>query len=120
MAPRSSVSRHKGLFFHAEDGIRAPLVTGVQTCALPISRPAQYRAPRTRLASSLHIIWPVRGQNRPVSCTLWSAIVTGCKRLAGFGDPQHDLHLWLFRSEERRVGKECRCRGEREDERGDG
>src|SRR5438105_7937058 len=24
------------LFFHAEDGIRDPLVTGVQTCALPI------------------------------------------------------------------------------------
>src|SRR5438105_15381718 len=24
-------------FFQAEDGIRAPLVTGVQTCALPIS-----------------------------------------------------------------------------------
>src|SRR6266536_4893736 len=26
-------------FFQAEDGIRAPLVTGVQTCALPISTP---------------------------------------------------------------------------------
>src|SRR6266536_5967846 len=26
-------------FFQAEDGIRVPLVTGVQTCALPISRP---------------------------------------------------------------------------------
>src|SRR5438105_8311063 len=26
-------------FFQAEDGIRDPLVTGVQTCALPISRP---------------------------------------------------------------------------------
>src|SRR5215207_4247861 len=25
-------------FFQAEDGIRAPLVTGVQTCALPISQ----------------------------------------------------------------------------------
>src|SRR2546428_8496784 len=28
-----------GLFFQAEDGIRDPLVTGVQTCALPISHP---------------------------------------------------------------------------------
>src|SRR2546425_9408320 len=27
-------------FFQAEDGIRDKLVTGVQTCALPISRPA--------------------------------------------------------------------------------
>src|SRR5207247_8222440 len=26
-------------FFQAEDGIRDPLVTGVQTCALPISGP---------------------------------------------------------------------------------
>src|SRR6266536_4051472 len=26
-------------FFQAEDGIRDPLVTGVQTCALPISAP---------------------------------------------------------------------------------
>src|SRR5438105_12577036 len=25
-----------GFFFQAEDGIRVPLVTGVQTCALPI------------------------------------------------------------------------------------
>ena len=25
-------------FFHAEDGIRVVAVTGVQTCALPISR----------------------------------------------------------------------------------
>src|SRR6266536_4140778 len=40
-------------FFQAEDGIRAPLVTGVQTCALPISanaraarRDASRRGPR--------------------------------------------------------------------------
>src|SRR6266536_4097346 len=33
-------------FFQAEDGIRDPLVTGVQTCALPISRrPSQCRKP---------------------------------------------------------------------------
>src|SRR5687767_15519170 len=29
--------REKFLFFQAEDGIRVTLVTGVQTCALPIS-----------------------------------------------------------------------------------
>src|SRR5207247_6475536 len=36
-------------FFQAEDGIRAPLVTGVQTCALPISgwhRASAARTPR--------------------------------------------------------------------------
>src|SRR5258708_5894770 len=30
--------RHRCFFFQAEDGIRDDLVTGVQTCALPISR----------------------------------------------------------------------------------
>src|SRR5256886_4204590 len=32
-------------FFQAEDGIRDLTVTGVQTCALPISRPARRRGP---------------------------------------------------------------------------
>src|SRR5205823_9436906 len=40
-APSSLSSRNSSafssFFFHAEDGIRAKLVTGVQTCALPIS-----------------------------------------------------------------------------------
>src|SRR6266849_7167496 len=31
-------------FFQAEDGIRDPLVTGVQTCALPISQRTQIAA----------------------------------------------------------------------------
>src|SRR4030081_1864760 len=31
-------------FFQAEDGIRDPAVTGVQTCALPISSPGSYLA----------------------------------------------------------------------------
>src|SRR5258708_17975552 len=32
-----------GFFFQAEDGIRDDLVTGVQTCALPISACASWR-----------------------------------------------------------------------------
>src|SRR5438552_5501198 len=36
-APGKKRGRHCGLFFQAEDGIRDDLVTGVQTCALPIS-----------------------------------------------------------------------------------
>src|SRR6266536_3988940 len=32
--------------FQAEDGIRVPLVTGVQTCALPIWRPVGKRSAR--------------------------------------------------------------------------
>src|SRR5207244_10007533 len=37
--PRSSLQRRHGslFFFQAQDGIRDDLVTGLQTCALPIS-----------------------------------------------------------------------------------
>src|SRR5438067_9521554 len=68
-------------FFQAEDGIRDRNVTGVQTCALPIlSRP--------RLTINL------------LSTTL---IAFGAEPLSAFG-------YGLMRSEERRVGKECRSR----------
>src|SRR5690349_24350850 len=39
-------------FFHAEDGIRDLYVTGVQTCALPISRPPVAICTTTRRAAS--------------------------------------------------------------------
>src|ERR1041384_3831807 len=35
--PTSPIANHITFFFQAEDGIRDKLVTGVQTCALPIS-----------------------------------------------------------------------------------
>src|SRR5206468_8842068 len=35
---------HVSFFFQTEDGIRDLIVTGVQTCALPISQPARSRA----------------------------------------------------------------------------
>src|SRR5437764_5574284 len=67
-------------FFQAEDGIRVTSVTGVQTCALPIS-------PRsTRCAATPS---PPKAEPRPP----WGP-ATRSKR-----------------SEERRVGKECRSRG---------
>src|SRR5207245_4559739 len=65
-------------FFQAEDGIRDATVTGVQTCALPIS------------------ICPAAA----VGQTFMS--VSQCYRV--FKDRQE------CRSEERRVGKECRFR----------
>src|SRR5438105_9295413 len=46
LAPRSGWAIP--FFFQAEDGIRDPLVTGVQTCALPISRPPPGRPVRPR------------------------------------------------------------------------
>src|SRR5439155_16637708 len=82
-------------FFQAEDGIRDGHVTGVQTCALPISarRGVQgtRRVPRTpRRAAGPRARPPVFAR-RPA-------------RASGGADP-------AARSEERRVGKECRSRG---------
>src|SRR5262249_59440845 len=89
-------------FFQAEDGIRDWSVTGVQTCALPISRVRPVGAPRSVAAKA-----------------------TAAKRRAD----RADAHDYVFlrdkgivvqrstdrrarkrRSEERRVGKEWRSR----------
>src|SRR5437773_10533948 len=72
-------------FFQAEDGIRDRDVTGVQTCALPISR--------------RH--W--RGRSETHSWT---------DRANGGEGPRPPVKP-PPRSEERRVGKECRSRGAR-------
>src|SRR3990170_4270826 len=65
------------IFFQAEDGIRDDLVTGVQTCALPICR---------------------AGSGDGSAFTAWRP------------DSARDRWGWHGRSEERRVGKECRSR----------
>src|SRR2546429_5809724 len=89
-------------FFQAEDGIRDVAVTGVQTCALPIFAPDE--------AISFGIIKPLHGAlhfdyppDRDFEISLRSAgriILTLLKiRIAR-----------SVRSEERRVGKECRSR----------
>src|SRR2546425_8727733 len=70
-------------FFQAEDGIRDKLVTGVQTCALPI--------------------WAE--QNRLVSPAFIRAIRD--RPIAQLFAPRKSS---VKRSEERRVGKECRSR----------
>src|SRR5438105_7276247 len=77
-------------FFQAEDGIRDPLVTGVQTCALPISATEDHR-----LGGGARRGRP--RQHRPSP-----------RLLHGAGRSR--------RSEERRVGKECRSRGSAYDE----
>src|SRR5688500_20083194 len=87
-------------FFQAEDGIRDYKVTGVQTCALPISMP-----PAPIWPNSMY--WPTfcsklvafRGTASKHSESGTSSIV-GCN----FATQSS------ARSEERRVGKECRCR----------
>src|SRR5436190_16456547 len=72
-------------FFLAEDGIRVHCVTGVQTCALPISRRGGWGLPGGGCAGGT----PPPGPRR--------------------GSPSRSLAA--RRSEERRVGKECRSRG---------
>src|SRR5262249_57486784 len=85
-------------FFQAEDGIRDWSVTGVQTCALPIS-PAQRVGP-AGITPHGH-----DGRARQVA-SAWAGAGT-----TGHGpDRRAD-----DRSEERRVGKEGRSRWWRED-----
>src|SRR5437763_2844562 len=88
-------------FFQAEDGIRDTSVTGVQTCALPIS----YYAFQLLRAKRGVLVLP-RGLARP------SALLAAAGLVAAFVLVDRDR--WAApvggRSEERRVGKECRCR----------
>src|SRR5258708_17962043 len=89
-------------FFQAEDGIRDDLVTGVQTCALPIygEVPVCGRPPRAH-PLTLIVAGPLSAPRTPALrryVTTQSAV-----RI----DPA--VHR-LARSEERRVGKECRSR----------
>src|SRR5207253_5571833 len=78
-------------FFQAEDGIRDGHVTGVQTCALPISPPE---------------LQPSRDEPRPdVARVIPRGLELrwGTEALSRAGRSYRTL-----RSEERRVGKECR------------
>src|SRR5205823_12087095 len=97
-------------FFQAEDGIRDKLVTGVQTCALPIfpMRPgpppgAIYDEAAARLAAVLD-----RGDDIAFLCQgdpLFYGSFAGIMiRLV----PRYSVTV--VRSEERRVGKGWRCR----------
>src|SRR5690606_39945542 len=90
-------------FFQAEDGIRDFHVTGVQTCALPISSwalacPACPSAP---------LAWktPTRRPKRTTYLRLTTRVKRPFTPLTLSFSPVQQL-----RSEERRVGKECRSR----------
>src|SRR5207244_7730048 len=100
-------------FFQAEDGIRDDLVTGVQTCALPISPPCGGEVAARRAASkagegvlgcpnpSLHSTPRIAVPRlTPTHFRVTDLIRTGCWN-------------WWVRSEERRVGQECRSWGAR-------
>src|SRR3712207_8227438 len=90
-------------FFQAEDGIRDIGVTGVQTCALPIWLAARALAVVRR--------WWGGGRVGAAGPVLPRALVVA--RSGGGGGPvgaagHHPAQP--RRSEERRVGKECRSR----------
>src|SRR5438876_1481025 len=83
-------------FFQAEDGIRDGRVTGVQTCALPILD-AVHRRPTMpvcyRCTASTNV-WYVEDFSGTLWDDAWRNWTSGTNS----------------RSEERRVGKECRSR----------
>src|SRR5256885_12895218 len=85
-------------FFQAEDGIRDYKVTGVQTCALPICRQVELIADtRCEAQNTLRR----RRQRLHLTGQQLDDVVGNAALL----DSRH-----IPRSEERRVGKECRSR----------
>src|SRR2546430_9963915 len=98
---RSCVLRVFFFFFQAEDGIRDLTVTGVQTCALPIfdpglqigvREPLDLRGVDQQPGTRVQRVRVVIGQ---------AAVEDEIRPARGFAPD---------RSEERRVGKECRSR----------
>src|SRR5256885_10482277 len=89
-------------FFQAEDGIRDYKVTGVQTCALPISS--------LNLASNDNKIYRKKKMEY-IGMPFYSASVGGgLTEGAALDSGLRDLGIGRTRSEERGVGKECRSR----------
>src|SRR5256885_7301347 len=88
-------------FFQAEDGIRDYKVTGVQTCALPISI-AGTPPPDAVLCTRL----PTREQFAALARLGEPVLLVTAAQLPYI----RSLAAPLARSEERRVGKECRSR----------
>src|SRR5256885_6185053 len=93
------------LFFQAEDGIRDYKVTGVQTCALPILIiPARPYRPKDKSRAELTVLLVCR----------WILARLRHQRFYSLEELNAAIRPLLIelneRSEERRVGKECRSR----------
>src|SRR5204862_5442677 len=102
----SALSPSAFFFFQAEDGIRALYVTGVQTCALPIW---EIRVPAPSGVNSDLPPAPALALQAPGGLKLPGRGVSGLNGPGGIFKGRGG------RSEERRVGKECSCRGRRWD-----
>src|SRR5256885_9092683 len=90
-------------FFQAEDGIRDYKVTGVQTCALPIFRRSPRRVRPEIEHDPIIVIFKQCSLDDGAHTTEKESIVL--RYMIVYVKPAVGL-----RSEERRVGKECRSR----------
>src|SRR2546429_8858588 len=110
------------VFFQAEDGIRDVAVTGVQTCALPIYLRDEEKF--DLLSDLTAVDWPKREKRFDVVLDLYSFAKNERLRLkvhaADAEEVPSVVSVWpaanwqerevFDRSEERRVGEECRSR----------
>src|SRR5207247_3111956 len=93
-------------FFQAEDGIRDPLVTGVQTCALPICICAHSVVLRALGAAGADLVkahpedW--KSKLNAIEAIDWSKSNKDWENVCIIANS-----VVSNRSEERRVGKEC-------------
>src|SRR5687767_15686634 len=98
-------------FFQAEDGIRDKLVTGVQTCALPIlldqTGSLETSGPEWSLDQFRNPAAVTRGAKRAPQSKFKALVLFRKGLLNPITTATRSVAL---RSEERRVGKECRCR----------
>src|SRR5260370_6151587 len=90
-------------FFQAEDGIRDSSVTGVQTCALPISG----KTCKT-MVTSCGVLSAPGADNSPQLVTIVLQVLPAGQNPGPIVRPTG--LIFVTRSEERRVGKECRSR----------
>src|SRR2546430_8891057 len=88
-------------FFQAEDGIRDLTVTGVQTCALPILDMYGFEHIPEEIEQ---YIQAASAEPAMEESAIFDAVVD----IVVKGD--YDYYIYDLRSEERRVGKECRSR----------
>src|SRR5256886_5629178 len=88
-------------FFQAEDGIRDLTVTGVQTCALPI-----YSGKDKAVVGIAEVVRSAYA-DPTADDVQWVAV--DLKPIKALKNPV-PLAAIRYRSEERRVGKECRSR----------
>src|SRR5690606_40584449 len=90
-------------FFQAEDGIRDFHVTGVQTCALPIWG-------KSLLPTPPGLTVMVQAETSRVTIAAAMARLTRLTFIMGLPIFSESSNVAVTRSEERRVGKECRSR----------